>query len=369
MELSDKDVRYARTIQIDRLIVHILDNRPPGRLFLSQRELPLEGSPEIVNYFSSHIKNSLKDPAAKAAEFRKEDADRRRASPPIAEGICRAILSGTKDLVSGSVELATALHNIISKDQRISPGDLAFCLYKLDDHPQSFLAIMKLDPSSVYRHITEKDADGRIFVSFKLEEEVMPTTREKLQKCAFILPKVPTLSYDMLLLDRQIKQLADLPAAKFFIEDFLDAKQSFDPKTNTKNFYLGLMSAISKLSESGELTPDQALAMEKNADSAIRNKFINRKEWLSNMLLPEATKKKVDDIISKKVKDPALELDPGYAETLKRVLRWRGDRDLLVEAPAEFWADVLIDPPFSKLPGKSEYREIVILTKEWRRIV
>ena len=49
---------------------------------------------------------------------------------------------------------------------RISPGELAICLYHTETRPSTrYLGLLKIDPSAVFRHKTERDSPGRLCVN------------------------------------------------------------------------------------------------------------------------------------------------------------------------------------------------------------
>lgn len=200
-------MRYAADIRLDELIVHIVDPRRANGLVLSERTLPLDSNERVADYFATHIENSLRDPAARAARF-VDLGDENTA------GLCRALLEHNVGLVEGSRRLAQRLYEIIAGDRRIAAGDLAVGFYRAGNRPDvpRYLALLKIDPSEVFRHTTARDPDGNLYVSFEVETDVMPTTREKLQKCAFVQPLEPRPEYDMMLLDRQVRPPAGAPA-------------------------------------------------------------------------------------------------------------------------------------------------------------
>jgi phosphopantetheine adenylyltransferase len=195
-------MREATNIHLDQLIVHILDPGRPNGFVLSERTIPLERNQRLVDYFVAHIQNSLKDPTAKAACFI-------AMNDKAVSGICKALLDGHLDLVKGSRKLAQQLYAIITSDKRIKACDLAVCFYQAENqHSVSrYLALLKIDPSEVFRHKTEYDPQGNQYVNFEIETEVMPTTRERLQKCAFVQQLEPrSPDYDMMLRNHCIRR-------------------------------------------------------------------------------------------------------------------------------------------------------------------
>ncbi len=174
-------MRNVTNVQLDDVIFHILDPQSVQGLVLSERALPLVGHERVAEYLAAHIRNSLQDPLAHAASFV-------AVAPELASGVCADILTGKRLLVEGSRWLAEKLYGLISGDKRIAAGDLGVCLFRDGDaaNPTRYLGLLKMDPSPVFRHCTERDEHGRLYVSFEEEPNILPTTRERLQKCAFI---------------------------------------------------------------------------------------------------------------------------------------------------------------------------------------
>lgn len=79
-------MRRVTNIKLDQLIIHILDKNSPNGLFLSERTIPLEDNPSLVDYIIGHIQHSLKDSSAKAADFVIMNSG-------ITSGICKDLLS------------------------------------------------------------------------------------------------------------------------------------------------------------------------------------------------------------------------------------------------------------------------------------
>jgi hypothetical protein len=355
-------MRYATDIQLDQFIVHILDPWQPDGFVLSERTLPLHGNQRLVEYFAAHIQNSLQDPAARAARFVTLDDE-------AVSGVCKALLDGGLDLVEGSRWLAERLYTIIAGDRRISPGDLALCFYRAGNQPHvpRYLALLKIDPSEVFRHKTERDPQENLYVSFEIETDVMPTTREKLQKCAFVQPLDPRPEYDMMLLDRQVRPLVPLPVARFFAENFLGAQLALDARQRTDRLYRGLVSAHNWLRP--ELRPQEDESLRQAISSAVTSASINVDTWLEALPLSEEQKAQIDQVVSQELPDREFEIDRTYAEQLIRKRRFRGDYGLRVEVSAERYSQVIQSVQRVEEPDTPPYYRIEIHTEKWEEVL
>ena len=176
-------MRDIDKVGLERAILHQVEAGDSG-LRMSGRELPLDQSPKLVEFLAGHLRNGLKDSQTRAARW---PQDRLSAEVP---ATCQALLAGTLDLVTGSQRLATALHAAIGNDQRIARGALAVAVYHDaaagGPDTERFVAMVKLDPSDVFRPEWRTDVGGMSYLSVSLLEDALPTLRERLQKCAFV---------------------------------------------------------------------------------------------------------------------------------------------------------------------------------------
>jgi len=352
-------MRYARNIELQELIVHILNPNSTNPKILSQRALPLEDSPELVEYLKKHIENSLQDPATKAARFANLEG-------PACQ-LCTKLLDGSLDLVLGSRAVADLLYQAMGTDKRISPGDLAVAIYRADagSGPMRYLALLKIDPTDAFRHTQKRDAQNRLYVTFELEPDVMPTTQEKLQKCAFFQPLQPRPpDYDMMLLD---KQVGDLAVAKFFAEGFLGAELALDARERTDRLYRSLVSAQNLLRP--DLTPMQDEQLRQAIDGAMAAPAIDVDAFIAPLPLAEAHKEVIQQVVSEALPDREFAIDSTYAQQLVQKRRFRGDHGLSVVVSADRYHDVIESVERVTDTEGPPYHRVTIRTEEWKEIL
>jgi len=352
-------MRDATNIQLDQLIIHILDPKRPDSPVLSECTIPLEGDQRIVDYFVTHIQNSLKNPTAKAARFVVIDDE-------IVSGVCKALLEDRLDLVEGSRRLAQGLYEIIAEDRRINACDLAVCLYRAENqHSESrYLALLSIEPSEVFRHKKEHDPQGNLYVNYEIETEIMPTTREKLQKCAFIQGLEPRPDYDMMMLDRQKRE----GVAKFFIEDFMGAKPALDARQRTDHLYRGLVSAHNQIHH--ELQPHENESLHQAIQVAITSDGINIDTWVRSLPLSEEHKTQIAQVVSQNLPDHEFKIDKNYAQKLIKKRHFHGDHGLqvVIEASEETYMQVIKSVERIEESGAPPYYHIVIQTEKWEEV-
>lgn len=357
-------MRDAEKITIEELVIHILDPQGQG-LVLSSVPVPLKGSEALVEYFSGHIQASLKDSGIKAAKFR-------NINPDQSSGICREVLRGDLPLVEGSRRLAQELYNILERDQRITPGDLAVCFFKAANYPYSrFLGIMKVDPSQIFSHVIRQDKRGNTYVSFETNTQAF--TNERLQKCAFIQPLEPRHpEFDMLLLDRQRR--ADEAGtgganaiARFFSETFLDAQEAFDSRKLTGMVYRGLVNAENRVRD--RLSGEQAEVLGERIQQAVSARRLNLDTWLGDLPLAEEIKQEIDQSVSPRLPSREIPIDRGFSQQLTSKMKFRGDSGLRLELDADNYFTVIVsEERVTDDPNRSPFYRIVIETEDWKRL-
>jgi 37-kD nucleoid-associated bacterial protein len=314
-------MRDSTGIEIKELIVHAVNPRQPEGFFLSERCIPLNTgemlSNKLTEYFCAHIKKSLGDAATKAARFKALSEN----TPQEVSNLCQAVIREELDIVSASRNLAENLKIIIENDGRISPGNLIMCLYQAENYPdQRYIALMKMDPSDVFRQKIVTDEKGQ-FVTFEIEDSVMPTTQERLQKCAFI--RAQAKDYDMMLLDRQ----AQKNVAQFFTRDFLQAEFALDDRERTSKFYRGVTNAMNDIRT--ELSPDQNRLITSMSRNAVRQKDVNIDNWVESLPLDEKHKKVFTQKLSG-LTDREFLIDQAFYTKLGKRAKYSGDCGLSI---------------------------------------
>lgn len=352
-------MRDITSVIIEELIIHILDPQGQG-LVLSSLELPVDGNRAILDYFSRHIINSLRDRGIKAARFR-------NINPDQSSGLCRDLLHKDISLVDGSQRLAQALYRIMEEDRRITAGDLAVCLFRAENYPYTnFLAILKVDPSQIFRHVIRQDEKGNTYVVFETEQQAF--TDDRLQKCAFIQPLDPRHpEYDMLLLDRQRWDTKDGRIARFFSEAFLDTAETFDSHKYTENLYKGLVAAQNVVRERLTVKEDEVLT--DSINSAVSSHRLNLDSWLDELPVADDIKQDIDHSISPNLPEREFSIDRSYSTKLMSKVKFRGDNRLKIELPFENYRQMVVSEEYvTDEPNREPFYRIVIETDTWKRV-
>ena len=340
---SDMDVMLNnKEVAVRDVIMHNISPlaiKAEDKLFLADLEIPLKPESGVREYFEEQIKNVLKDTQTAAAIFSSNgDQETSRA--------CYDILDSPNDrnkFISSSQQLAKRLFAAMGEDNRIKPGSLAVCLYEASAQDEThFLALLKLDVSKVFLQRPTKDKQGRKVVNLTQYNNGIPTIRERLQKAALVRPRQDGGDFDLLLLDRQVTEIA----ADFFARKFLNSVSAIDAKKATDLFYIGAQNAynILKLTEGeSRITSRQADILLQHIDTALQSERVQIAPWVANMNLPEPAKQVIFREIDKRLSGIGeIAVDPSYAEEkLLKKRRFRGQFGLLFEVEADHYDDVV----------------------------
>ena len=347
-------MRKPTDIVIDEIVLHILD--PAGRFILSERPIRLSGNTKLHDYFTNHISTCLTTPSAKASRFKYID-------PKSPSGICVAMLEGETDLITGSQALSRQLYDILARDRRISPGDLGICFYRAGNYPgERFLALLKINPSEVFQHRIRDENNVR-YIDFTPANQPLFAKKETLQKAAFIKSRTEDSHYDMLLLDRQIPDVAE-----FFSRGFLDVEDAFDDRERTNLFYRSLIHSHNKIRPL--LTPEQESAVDTTIRAAISGESINVNAMIEGLPLPEDVKDQFQENLDDRLPDRVFNLDTTTTTRFLKWQRYRGDHGLKVEVHRDERDSVIKSvKPITDDPERGKpYYEIIIHTEDWKEI-
>ena len=346
-------MREIEKVGLERAILHQVDAGPSG-LRISGRELPLDDSPKLAEFLAGHIRNGLKDSQTRAAKWPPQ------VTPAEVPATCQALLEGTLDLIAASQQLATALHVAIGDDHRIARGALAVAIYwdatVSDLSAEHFVALVKLDPSDVFRPEWHTDQDGTSYLSVSELPDALPTLRERLQKCAFVRTIRSADDYHLLVLDRQVPDVS----ARFFMEGFLGAEVAFDDKALTEGLYRAVITARRRLQTT--LPVARLAALDVAIQGLFAGQTVDLAEWLPT--LPHAERNAIDGEVRQRQLDRAFQVHPEtQARLLTGKVRYRGDNGLQVQVDRDAYRDMI---ELGEIGGQTPRRfRVTIETSTW----
>lgn len=340
-------MRKISEIRLKGLIFHILDHHTQTGLFLSEAPISIQGRQSLTDYISKHIIKSLGDESTKAALF----------IPPSEteineiEQISQALISNSTDLLNGSQQIAKRLYESINGDTRISSGVLAVSLFQeLENNDQTYLALLKLDRTNVFRPLT-RNLQGKKIVDFETIPNALPTTGERLQKCAFVRSPSTESEYDLMILDLQTREPEAV--AHFFAKKFLGIEFAFDSRTCTLELYKALTESQNKLRS--QLTAEQNLSFSQAKDYAMKLEVIDVNHFVSTLAIPEPAKNTLLKTIQEFSLDLKFKIDPEIGRKISRKKRFKGEHGFSLEVNTSDYEQVVesIEPddnsPYSKI--------------------
>jgi len=201
-----------------------------------------------------------------------------------------------------------------------------------------------MDLTSAFTHVIRKSAD-EVAVQIKPQENVLPSPKQRLQKCVFIRPSQAG-QYDMIILDNQIVHLHDAAGvANFFSRTFLQAELWQSDRDKTRLFRSLTAQWIKKHYD--ELLPDQADTITNGARQAILSDTpINLREF-ANVLIPsESLRQNYSQFLrDNRLEDAEFTPDKQYARQATKRRKYKAEGGLTVSGDAdEFDQLVTVNP-------------------------
>jgi 37-kD nucleoid-associated bacterial protein len=348
-------MRDAIDPTVQHAIVHLINHKKQD-LVQSDAEVPLSDNGKLRDYFSKQVKNALDDIQTSSARF-SGDGDQ------AASAEVYRILTQPKSFIPSSKTLAKLLFNAMGTDARIKPASLAICVYTASNYPSTnFLALIKIDPTEALIEKVETH-DSETLVTFDVLSDVMPTAREKLQKAAIIPPKGTDKTFDLLLLDRQVKAVA----ADFFAIKFLNTKTALDARDLTVRFYLTGQKIHNRLVSSPpdskeHIDPQQADVLTQHWDVAAQKETVRFQPLVNGLPLPPEAKTIIRQELRTEFPElKQIKIDPQFAETkLTKKKRFRGDYGVLFEVESEHYNDVVRERTERREPDGNTITRLVI---------
>ena len=322
-------MKEIESIVVERAIIHVVDTKKK-QLTLSDWELSVDGNQELQKYLSDHMLKSVQDSASRTAIFKEES----RFKNFLKE-------LGQKKFIGTSKSIAS--HLFESSDRRISAGAVAICLFRSPSlkTTRSFLGILKLDQSNSFHPVKQERDDGTIAINFEKVEGTVPSSGERLLKCAFLKPHdTDTWEHDLVVLDRQTAT-TDEPA-KFFTSDFLGAEFFGSPADMTRTFY----------SSSNEILEDNRYSLGNTKTEQLRGavkaalvsgKSIDVKQWVDNLNVKEPIKKSLREKLTASIADASFDVDEATVSKLTKTRTLRGAHGFKMSVESEFYNSIVKD--------------------------
>lgn len=306
-------MRTATDVELQSVVLHwVRPRQGKPNPELSELELPVVHlPPEVHTFLTHHIARTLQDPVAQAATFDDQN-------PALASGQVDRLFpsAGDDEFLDASQALVTQLFEIMAGDGRIKDGTIVVARFgvRIDGEAETYVAILKLDPSNQYRS-TMVDYEGKARLELSIVSGILPSNEARLQKAAVFRRFNESDEYQLLLVDRQVDGYAD-----WFVRGFLAVSPSMTDEQRTKGFNRGVEIGIQKLETKFDIAPETATAIAVARDVALEQGTVTVDDWVSNQSrLSGEERDLLRSEITKKVPDPQFRVDasadPGYGTT------------------------------------------------------
>lgn len=214
-------MEYVNEISINEAIIHILDNNAEEAIL---NEIPLILSEELYEFIYKHLAKSFKDEDLKYAKFEEGRG--------VVKDTSRAFFNNEIDFITMSKEIAIRLFTIMKSNVGISSCDLLVVSFLTEFG--SMIGILKMDYVKNYAHSVDFQ-DDKIGIKIIEQYSGLPSSGQKLQKCAFIKEK--NSEYDLLVIDKKSKgKDSDDYGVNFFLVNYLNCNILLNRRDNTKTF-------------------------------------------------------------------------------------------------------------------------------------
>ncbi|KOA20775.1 nucleoid-associated protein NdpA [Clostridium homopropionicum DSM 5847] len=216
-------MEYINDITINEAVIHILDNNSDEPIL---NEYTLDLNEEIYKFLYKHIQKNLADEELKYALFNKERN--------IVKDLSQEFLNGENNFLEISKELARQLFILMRSKGNIPSCDLVLASISTEYGP--LLGIIKMDYTKNYVHTIEF-IENKIGINIVPQFTGLPTSGQRIQKCAFIKPIREENTFDLMVIDKVNKGSNNEEyGSNYFIASYLGCTVFDNERDMTKNF-------------------------------------------------------------------------------------------------------------------------------------
>lgn len=316
---------YISEVNINEAIIHVLDNNADEPILNEQR---LTLNEEVYTFLLKHIQRCLKDEELKYAKFKEERN--------IIKELSQEYLSAQGNFIEVSKEIGRQLFILMQSNGNIPSADLI--VVSISTERGNMIGIIKMDYVKNYTHSINFNGE-KIDIDIIPDHTGLPSSSQKIQKCAFIKFIDPEQEYDLLVMDKQKKNKEEEYGSNYFINKFLGCRIIENERDMTKNFV--------RAAEEWTRTN-----FNENADNAekVRSSIKKKLKQEENLNLYEVTdhifgedkEKKasfVDYVSSEGVQDN-ITLDKDWIEKKFKRIRLKIDKDIDLYLNEEAYDDI-----------------------------
>lgn len=216
-------MEYVNDINIMEAVVHVLDQNSDEAIL---NEYKVDLTDDVYRFIYKHIKKCLKSEDLKYAKFNPERHKVKEVSQEYLNGI-------NMDIVKVSQEFARQLFYIMKANINISSCDLLTVSISTDQGPM--LAILKMDYVKNFTHKVDF-FENKIGIGIVEHQAGLPTSGQKIQKCAFIKPLREDNEIELMVINKNKRILEEEYGVDWFINNYLGCTIIQNERDMTKIF-------------------------------------------------------------------------------------------------------------------------------------
>lgn len=303
-------------ILIKKIILHIIDNTL-GMPVLSDREHVLDN--DIKEYISKHIAKVLKDDELKKTSFLNEEN--------IIKKYCEDLTSDSEKFCDITKAIASYMYGIIHVNPNISPADLIFCIFIVDDI--KYLGILKFNYKPSYIHFVQEESNGRNNSIIK-QKTALPNENQKIEECILINLE----NYAIKLKEK--KYLLDEEMQFYLSTQILECTSELSEKEkikilnkSTKNFVKKYCNEdISKLADIKNAVIESVDEKQEINIGEITEKVFERNQEMKTLYIEEVEKSGL--------KDKTIKVNENLEKSINKKQKLVTDNGIEIKLPMDF---------------------------------
>lgn len=323
---GNSGMEYVNDINIIEAVIHVLDtnNEEP---ILNNYQIDL--TDDVYKFLYKHMDKCFNDEELRYAIFKPEKR--------IIKDISQEFLNGlSTDIIEISQGIAKQLFYIMKANKNIPSCDLITASISTDQGPM--LAILKMDYVKNFTHKVDF-VDNKLGIGIVEQQAGLPSSGQKVQKCAFIRPVRENQEIDLMVIDKQkrTKEGEDF-GAEYFTDYFLGCTIVPNERDLTKSF-IKAAEAFTRTN----INNDAAKAVE--IREVIKNKLkqeeiINVNEMAREIFEDEPeTQTDFNDYMESKGIEGDITVDKTFIEKKFRKLKFNADAEIDLNMYSEVYED------------------------------
>jgi nucleoid-associated protein YejK len=307
-------MEYIREITINEAVIHILDNNSDEPII---NEFRLELNEDLYKFLLKHIERCMKDEELKYAVFNQERN--------IVKEVTQGYLNGESDLLLVSKELARQLFILMKSNINIPSCDLMVVSFSTEFGPM--LGILKMDYVKNYTHKIDF-VEEKIGINIVPHTAGLPTSGQKLQKCAFIKPMREGMSFNLMVIDKSSKSKeGEEYGSNYFISNYLGCSIVNNERDMTKTF---IKAAETWTRSNVSTDADKAETIRSTIKQKLKNEDQLDVRELSEDLFKESETAKADFVqfITAQGLEEKVTIDKEWVDKKLKRVRLKIDKDI-----------------------------------------